>query len=249
MDNHMVSGDTRDNTITVVVRMDRCEGATKVVGAFATRARAAAFVAKRNGERPSFLYAVLAVPLDSEDPDGLDASRAASREASYSDEPAPLPEGMREVTVNRERLWCTNTAIGEESDALDRPDGPGLSVLEAVYRGFPVAAKRVAESHWCGYLTVPKSHPWVQAACRAPDGNWTEPDENRLSLDVHGGCTYAELQKDGGLKVGFDCAHGSDGRPPWSQERSSLWGTYRDLGYVRAQLLSLAEQAEQAANR
>jgi predicted kinase len=150
------------------------------------------------------------------------------------------------VTVSIEH--ATPPIQGEASDALDRPDGPGLATLNAVYRVFPVSAKRVNESHWCGYLTVPKNHPWVQAACRDHDGKWSAPDEVRLPLDVHGGCTYARLQEDGGLKVGFDCAHCSDGQPPWSQERSFLWGTYRDLAYVRAQLLSLAEQAEQAAN-
>ena len=222
MDNHMVSGDT----VSVVVRTCRYPGIDlrEVVGVFGVTAQAAAFAAKRNGEQSSFLYTVLTAPLDREDPDGLDAAQEEAREASYlAAPPAPLP------------------------DALDRPDGPGLSTLEAVYRGFPVSAKRVRESHWCGYLTVPKDHPWVEVGCRDRDGRWGEPDENRLSLDVHGGCTFAALSEGGGLRVGFDCAHGGDGKPPWSQERSFLWGTYRDLAFVRRELLGLAEQAEQAA--
>ena len=135
-------------------------------------------------------------------------------------------------------------------DALDRADGPGVSFVEAVYRGFRVRAQRHPRGgHWCGYITVLTAHPWAVAACTAEDGTSTAPCEARLMgvMNVHGGCTYAEILG-GGITVGFDCAHFSDGPPPWMPERASWGGTYRDLAYVREQLLSLAEQAEQAAD-
>lgn len=134
-------------------------------------------------------------------------------------------------------------------DALDRADGPEVSLVEAVYRGFPVRARRTARGHWCGYITVPRVHPWSQAACSTEDGGSAEPCETRLVwlVDVHGGCTYAEFEGDGDdLTVGFDCAHYADNTPPWMPERASRGGTYRYLSFVREQLLSLAEQAEQA---
>ena len=229
MDNHMVSGDTSVNVnVNVVVRTCRYPDVDlqEVVGAFVTRAQAVAFAAKRNGEQSTFLYAVLTVPLDSEDPDGLDAAQEAAYRAAP---PAQLPEG-------------------EEADALDQTDGPTLWDLRAVYRGYPVRARRAPRGHWCGYITVPRIHPWAMQACTDEDGKAAAPDEMRLlgAIDMHGGCTYAEFEG-GGITVGFDCAHCSDGIPPWITDRAYWGGTYRDLAFVRAQLLSLAEQAERAA--
>jgi hypothetical protein len=138
-------------------------------------------------------------------------------------------------------------------DALDRADGPEVSLVEAVYRGFPVRARRSYRGHWCGYITVPRAHPWAQAACTGEDGAPAPPCENRLlwAIEAHGGCTYAEFEADGdgGVTVGFDCAHMGDAPPPWDAGQSPSWGgEYRDLAYVRSELLSLAEQAERAAN-
>ena len=143
--------------------------------------------------------------------------------------------------------------IQGENDALDQLDGPELWDLRAVYRGFPVRARRVTRGHWCGYITVPADHPWSRMACTGEYGETVAPDEMRLlGIDVHGSCTYAECEGAvdgiGNLTVGFDCAHFADGIPPWMSEREApSWGTYRDLSFVRAELLSLAEQAEQAA--
>ena len=98
----------------VVVRTCRYLGGElrEIVGAFGASKQAAAFAAKRNGEQSSFLYHVLTVPLDSEDPDGLDAAQEAAREAAYrAAPPAPLPEGMRPLTMQMERMGCTNTAV------------------------------------------------------------------------------------------------------------------------------------------
>jgi hypothetical protein len=146
-------------------------------------------------------------------------------------------------------------------DALDRADGPEVSLVEAVYRGFPVRARRAYRGHWCGYITVPRAHPWARAACTGEDGAPAPPCESRLPwvIDVHGGCTYAEVEGDGDgdgdgdVTVGFDCAHMGDAPPPWAapppwDAGPSRGGEYRALAYVREQLLSLAEQAERAAN-
>jgi hypothetical protein len=98
-------------------------------------------------------------------------------------------------------------------DALDRADGPEVSLVEAVYRGFLVRARRNYLGQWCGYITAPRAHPWARAACTGEDGAPVPPCENRLLwvIDVHGGCTYAEVEGDGDgdgdVTVGFDCCH------------------------------------------
>lgn len=100
--------------------------------------------------------------------------------------------------------------------------------------------------HLCGYLGVPKSHRWVNAA-----------DSVLENVDVHGGLTYSGAYPEraseppalqGFYWVGFDCAHLNDLIPgiPGSQLPGDV---YRDINYVRAQLIRLAAQADKHVKR
>jgi hypothetical protein len=99
---------------------------------------------------------------------------------------------------------------------------------------------------WCGYVAVPNGHPWH-------DRGYDD-----VEADVHGGLTYAEhcrsdilegeevgichAAEDRRSKVrwfGFDCAH-------WQDRTPFVDGVYRDVGYVRKEVLSLAQQAANA---
>jgi hypothetical protein len=89
---------------------------------------------------------------------------------------------------------------------------------------------------WCGYVEVPKGHPWHGAQPNA---------------QVHGGVTYAETDVDKGRPdrgrwvVGFDCGHGGDLIPAF-QHLSGRVGrptTYRDIDYVVLECEALAQQA------
>lgn len=100
----------------------------------------------------------------------------------------------------------------------------------------------------CGYVHVPKDHPW---AVRFK----SESDMGRI--DVHGGITYGGIDSEsGGLWVGFDCAHAHDGFDPtleldeeFKRIRKYI-PTYGRLGggteYVASECRSLCEQASVA---
>jgi hypothetical protein len=94
---------------------------------------------------------------------------------------------------------------------------------------------------WCGYIEIPDGHPWVGAHIDDPDAH------------VHGGITWsrATLPSRSPLRptparttawvIGFDCAHYGDLTPGFPNG-----GTYRDIGYARAEVRSLARQARAA---
>ena len=83
--------------------------------------------------------------------------------------------------------------------------------------------------HWCGYVATP-----------------TELDNPESNMDVHGGATFYEFDKD--LEewvVGFDCAHLGDLIPKIQDTFSRREGNgdvYRDKEYVIEQTKKLAEQ-------
>jgi len=63
----------------------------------------------------------------------------------------------------------------------------------------------VRQTHRCGYVGVPKSHIAF------------DKDYDDLPIDVHGGLTYADREKDGLCWFGFDCAHYMD-KVMWPKE-------------------------------
>lgn len=125
---------------------------------------------------------------------------------------------------------------------------------------------RFGGGHLCGYVAVPKGHPWYKK---------TDRD---LDVRVHGGVTYTshcsgdichetgESLPDDVWWIGFDCAHHMDVMPfterllddlspDLKAKREAMWGgiaeimrpTYKTFGYVKAQTIELAAQAHAAA--
>jgi hypothetical protein len=108
--------------------------------------------------------------------------------------------------------------------------------------------------HWCGYVGVPKGHPFY------------EKHYDRVDAEAHGGLTYSErcqgpvchVADDGAAPVwwlGFDCAHSGDLVPAMklsemlfgpslraSMEAIHAGDVYRDATFVKAEVNSLAEQ-------
>lgn len=74
------------------------------------------------------------------------------------------------------------------------------STIEKRWRshGFKCKVILVRQSHRCGYVAVPKSHVAYGM------------DYNVLPIEVHGGLTYGQEEKDGNWWFGFDCAHLGD---------------------------------------
>jgi len=133
-------------------------------------------------------------------------------------------------------------------------DEPDRVVFE--HAGYPCILNRGPLGSWCGYVGVPEGHPWFGK--RYDD----------VEADVHGGLTYARpcqgdvchAAPEPRYWLGFDCSHYRDlvpgleallaesrekmGRP--QVDKGKFGVTYKDVGYVRAETESLAEQAAQA---
>ena len=95
--------------------------------------------------------------------------------------------------------------------------------------GYDCVIKRMGAGHLCGYVGVGEDHQLAGS---------TDTLE-MYSLDVHGGVTYSSRMEaaDPGLwYIGFDCAHLGDKQPGYAWSG----GTYRNFGYVKKEILSLA---------
>ena len=87
-------------------------------------------------------------------------------------------------------------------------------------------------AHLCGYVGLPKSHPWFGLGY------------DEIDVEIHGGLTWSQHEETPGGKdrcyphetgdtwwVGFDCAHFYDESNP------------KDENYVRGEIESLVHQA------
>ena len=152
-------------------------------------------------------------------------------------------------------------------DWVDEPDR-----FEFEHEGFSCCGFRVwdwegwefdnlALGHWCGYILIPKEHPWY--------GRDVFKDYADMDVDVHGGLTHGKLDhpKEGGWWIGFDCAHSWDLVPSMINMKKKMiedmkltlpekchnspifMDSYKNFDYVVNEVKSLAEQAKRAGNR
>lgn len=122
--------------------------------------------------------------------------------------------------------------------------------------GFPcLAVRQLVLGHWCGYVGVPRDHPYYGK------------NNNDCDVSVHGGLTFSDKctpgpesetichivdvgEDDDVWWLGFDCAHAFDLSPSvlkFHAYRATLCGielAYRDLAYVREECRKLAAQLE-----
>ena len=87
--------------------------------------------------------------------------------------------------------------------------------------------------HLCGYVVLTE------------DNKFWYKDYDRVSVQVHGGLTYAGDGENGTWVLGFDCAHSGDLVPSFQDNRLNLNylnDVYRDKEYVISECESLAEQ-------
>lgn len=107
------------------------------------------------------------------------------------------------------------------------------------------------DSHYCGYIGVPNSHPIANDECP----HCGHDKETIYSLDVHGGVTFARfddkypVENKGLYWVGYDCQHSYD--LTWSQiESGSPFdknATFKDMKYCIAQCEKLSKQLAELA--
>ena len=116
--------------------------------------------------------------------------------------------------------------------------------------GVPCLMVRSRMGAWCGYAAVGPDHPW----------HGKDYGHDDVSVDVHGGLTYANRCQAGGGPIchvplpgepdpvwwfGFDCLHLGD-MYPGEGYRIDPMSSYRSREYVRRQVESLAEQLVEA---
>lgn len=137
---------------------------------------------------------------------------------------------MKEVSYDKTR-WGQGPWLSEpDREQWDTVVGlPGLIVRNRV-------------GALCGYVAVAPGHPAF------------EKDYYYVDVDVHGGLTYAaHCQENGPIChipkpgepdnvwwLGFDCAHLGDAYP--AEDGMMSGETYKDIGYVRAEVERLAVQ-------
>lgn len=131
--------------------------------------------------------------------------------------------------------------------------------------GFRAVVIMVRDSHRCGYVGVPASHPLFGADYNRPHAALTPPadddcigkrsplallcvagDESRMQspeivFDVHGGITYSDKSDSYPVPselwwFGFDCAHSGD------RSHGGITGVMRSLDYCIDECESLAAQ-------
>jgi len=94
---------------------------------------------------------------------------------------------------------------------------------------FPCWIRRNQFGALCGYVGVPKGHPYF------------EKDGEAFAVSIHGGITFSDyMKKYNHWWLGFDCAHHNDLTPQFSALASDI-GTYKNISYVINNILALVE--------
>ncbi len=137
---------------------------------------------------------------------------------------------------------------------------------EFTHKGYKCSIKRNMSGALCGYVDLPKDHPWYELGY------------DDIEIDVHGGLTYAQNnvseQGEESYTIGFDCSHAFDYCPYTYGMTRSIWyknltdeekkifddynakrqdlfssmpsqdgSTYKNIEYVREECRSMVEQA------
>lgn len=134
-------------------------------------------------------------------------------------------------------------------------DEPDKIQFEDEATKLPCLIVRGPHGGLCGYVGVAEGHPFFGKEYDSCDP-WPR---------VHGGLTFSSFCAEDGKEhgichtpgpgepdrvwwLGFDCAHSGDISPKYDRrERFDGYGTYKALGYVKAECARLAEQLSKVA--
>lgn len=169
--------------------------------------------------------------------------------------------------MNRREYHRVNKAEWGEGPWLSEPDKVQFRDPET---GYPCLVNRGPMGALCGYVGVPKGHPYHGR-------EW-----DNIDVAVHGGVTFAKGcqhsedpafgvchipdpgEPDDVWWIGFDCAHFQDLIPEMNKLRRQMPelqilyketeaegypDTYKTLGWVEAEIADLAKQLKEVADR
>lgn len=123
--------------------------------------------------------------------------------------------------------------------------------MEFKHNGFHCLLNRGPSGAWCGYVAIPKGHPWHEM-------DYSDIHQ-MYELEVHGGLTYSEpcqgeichktKTNDEVWWIGFDCAHAGDFCPGTHEALKKLgynfhtsMDTYKNKEYVIRETIKLCNQ-------
>ena len=107
--------------------------------------------------------------------------------------------------------------------------------------GYKAHVMWVGDSHYCGYVEVPTTHPCYKV-------DYLDNDYNNLvsNIDVHGGVTFTSHAVNGvgedSWFIGFDAAHIGD------KTKYDDLGTFRDIEYMSNECVRLVDQLKEIEN-
>lgn len=127
---------------------------------------------------------------------------------------------------------------------MEKPWEREPDYYEFVSHGYICVIVRHKElKHLCGYIGVPKRHRLYGV------------DADAAPLQAHGGITYSsntpvrrfskEIANMDLWWLGFDCGHYGDLVPSMLISFRDVEGVYRDMNYVKGELVKLAKQLQQ----
>jgi len=141
----------------------------------------------------------------------------------------------------------TNTVEQHKVNRTGWPSGPWDQEPDKLNwtdekTGLPCMIVRNSLGALCGYVAVTRDHPAYGMGY------------DDVSVDVHGGLTYASRcnhvichvpepgASDDVWWLGFDCAHSGDCAPAYPARYHGNHDVYRDMAYVGAEVERLADQ-------
>ncbi len=107
--------------------------------------------------------------------------------------------------------------------------------------------------HLCGYLNIPKTHPWYGKTY------------DHIDCEVHGGLTFSQEEISNDWFIGFDCGHNMDISPGLQGFKNHFnaqfkakypfaspmlfESSYKNMAFVQKELMHLVDQAIEVDQR
>ena len=150
------------------------------------------------------------------------------------------PEEIDSTSIHNTSCQLASQQADSGDDIAFEYKGYQCRILKQSWSGkenyFLMGMDSYSTSYYCGYVAVPKEHPFCQKNCL----------DLALSLSVHGGITFSQMitpksqilnDLEGEFVIGFDCKHFGD-----TIEKCNAEYVKRELERLVDQLIKAAEK-------